>query len=113
MNGCERITAERQRQMEIGWSASHDDSHAEGELAIAAACYAAASAASDAGGDPCPVPSVYVFRDANGGDAWPWEEDADKRPRLDASVPDRVRALEKAGALIAAEIDRLLRCGGA
>ncbi len=80
MNGIERIAAERKRQIEKkGWSAEHDAEHRDGSLAKAAACYAT-------GG-------VW------GG--WPWDMEWWK-------PGDRIRDLEKAGALIAAEIDRLL-----
>ena len=40
--GIRLIAAERQRQVDVeGWTPAHDDEHDEGELAIAAACYAA------------------------------------------------------------------------
>lgn len=39
--GAERISRERQRQIEVeGWTAEHDNAHPNGELAKAAACYA-------------------------------------------------------------------------
>ena len=42
MNGIERIAKERQRQVSVeGWTPQHDDEHKDGEMAIAAACYAA------------------------------------------------------------------------
>jgi hypothetical protein len=105
-NGIGRIVAERSRQI-YGehWTAEHDDAHVDGELALAACCYAA----------PRPL---YIQRE-NGrlADPWPegWLAEWDKRPRTidDALVAptaeERIRMLEKAGALIAAEIDRLLR----
>ena len=41
----EDITAERKRQIEVeGWSSEHDDVHTGGEMALAAAAYAAHSA---------------------------------------------------------------------
>jgi hypothetical protein len=41
-SGVERIADERLRQiMTEGYSAEHDDGHIHGELAMAAACYAA------------------------------------------------------------------------
>lgn len=51
--------------------------------------------------------------------SWPWDQVYDSRPH-DGNTPapsktnisERVRLLEKAGALIAAEIDRLLAMGG-
>ena len=41
MNGIELIAAERQRQItEKGYTADHDEHHCDGELALAAVCYA-------------------------------------------------------------------------
>jgi hypothetical protein len=107
--GAERIAAERRRQIEQeGWTAGHDDEHDEGELALVAALYAT----------PIPLYRRTVKRLGSGTfcDPWPptWDEHWDKRPRedgvlLEPSPSERIRMLEKAGALIAAEIDRLLR----
>ena len=99
-SGAERIADERRRQVGAeGYTAEHDDDHNLGQLAMAAACYAA------------PKP-LYELREHNGSkvfrDPWPWARLFDTRidkPSVDA----RIRLLEKAGALIAAEIDRLLR----
>jgi hypothetical protein len=83
--GVQAITEERRRQIEIeGWTPSHDDAYRNGELARAAACYAIGS---------CPT------------GLWPWHEKWWK-------PGDRRRDLEKAGALIAAEIDRIDRTQG-
>lgn len=82
--GVELIAAERRRQVEAeGWTPEHDTKHWDGELALAAACYA--------------LPEAW-----RSDDIWPWHPGWWK-PRPD----DRVRELVKAGALIAAEIDRL------
>lgn len=90
MTGAERIAAERQRQIEVeGWTAEHDAVHTMGELAAAAAAYANWSDAYDIPGDTAPP-------------CWPWDSE-NWNPSL-----DDIRNLEKAGALIAAEIDRLL-----
>lgn len=89
--GIELIAEERQRQITAeGWTAAHDDDHDSCELAKAAAWYA--------------LPSNWREHIAKRGiiPLWPWTEDA--KPG-----PDRVRELTKAGALIAAEIDRLQR----
>lgn len=96
MDGAQRIAAERKRQVEVeGWDAAHDDRpFRKGRLAVAAACYAL-----HAGHvlDPARVgwehkpPSFWPFA----GRWW--------KPK------DPVRDLERAGALIAAEIDRILR----
>lgn len=89
------IAAERQRQIESeGWTPEHDDEH-NGDLAKAAACYAAPQ-------------SVFWPREGEGLSAshpaliWPWERDWWK-------PADRRRELVKAGALIVAEIERLDR----
>jgi len=97
--GAAMIVEERVRQITAeGYTPEHDDEHCTGDIALAAVCYAA------------PEP-VYVrhgpgmlFRDP-----WPWDRRHDKRhARSDGNV-GRIRDLAKAGALIAAEIDRLLR----
>lgn len=113
LNGVEMIMSERGRQIEIkGYDEDHDDQHDSGELAMAAACYAAPD-------------RIYVLSrsDEEGvsfDDPWPWDEDDDMR-RTDTgkilpntgtpatSTEDRIDQLAKAGALIAAEIDRLRR----
>lgn len=91
--GAEMIAAERQRQIEReGWTAEHDDEHEWGELARAGACYADHTAAMLEGqetDDPHPF--------------WPWRTE-DWKP-----TSDPIRDLVKAGALLAAEIDRLSR----
>lgn len=96
LNGAERIAKERLRQIERKcWGPQHDDDHTLSELAWAAACYAAPK-------------KIYALSRKWGElrffDPWPvdWE---DKR----SCTSSRIRQLEKAGALIAAEIDRLLR----
>lgn len=93
MYGIEMIAEERRRQIEEeGWTAEHDEQHADGELAWAAVCYAAPR-------------DVYKHEEFNGvhsfRDPWPWRY-WDKREKH-----DRIRQLVIAGALIAAELDRL------
>ncbi len=92
-SGVSLIAAERARQVAVeGWTPEHDDEHADGELAKAAACYAL----PPSGDDPEPSdPPAF----------WPWH-------RAWWKPGDRIRELEKAGALIAAEIDRLRRLNG-
>lgn len=91
-NGAELIAAERKRQAtEEGWSPAHDAEHTNGELACAADAYIFAALANEAGK---PVERTVM---------WPWEASWWK------PSPDPVRNLVKAGALIAAEIDRLKR----
>jgi len=95
--GVELIAAERKRQIEKGWTAEHDDkAHNTGSLAKAAICYALEPDERKSKDDR-PYSSWFL-------DFWPWEYDGWK------PTPDnRIRELEKAGALIAAEIDRLIR----
>lgn len=94
MNGIELIAAERKRQIEVeGFDAAHDDNPTNeiDDLAMAAVCYAMTPAARDRFADGIP-------------EEWPWEG------RWWKPTPDdRIRELVKAGALIAAEIDRLMR----
>jgi hypothetical protein len=98
------IAAERQRQIEEeGWTPEHDAEHGDDDLARAAAVYALP--AGRRGSRAVPHPGNIGDR----GDAWryvpyqwPWRVQ-DWKPTPD----DRVRELVKAGALIAAEIDRL------
>lgn len=96
VSGIQLIAAERARQIEgEGWSAEHDDKHRELELLRAAESYLTAVISPDEEGDE------------NGqtrpGWDWPWD-----RKRWKPS-DDPVRNLVKAGALIAAELDRLQR----
>ena len=108
--GAERIAKERARQIsEEDYDEPHDDDHVGGQLAMAAACYAASAANA----------RIYVMEEfaasVSFDDPWPWDECYDKRPydgnvlREPVSDAQRIRMLEKAGALVAAEIDRLLR----
>lgn len=105
MAGIDDIAAERQRQIAAeGWDAAHDDAHTDGSLSRAAACYAAhASAYQRVSQDV----SLDVYREIEprnsaGTLGWPWDWKwwKPKDPRRD---------LVRAGALIAAEIDRLDR----
>ncbi len=100
--GAELIAAERARQVnEEGWTPEHDAEHADGALRKAAACYL----------DPTKVGwrRKVVEHAENGGrdrttvvsNEWPWDVEWFK------PSPDPIRNLVKAGALIAAEIDRL------
>jgi hypothetical protein len=96
MTGIERIAAERKRQIEEeGWTAEHDDQWNYDELAMAALCYVIP------GKDNHGKDNLFIK------DRWPLN-DGFWKPTPD----NRIRELEKAGALIAAEIDRLLRLGG-
>lgn len=89
-SGVELIRVERDRQIEVeGWSHDHDLEHERGQLSIAAAWYAVEG--TDA--------SISYPDDEPEGSGWPWGPQWCK-PK------DRVRNLTRAGALIAAEIDR-------
>jgi hypothetical protein len=68
-----------------GWTAEHDDEYIHGELVTAAVCY---------------VLEDHTFAQA----LWPWDLTWWK-----PSPDDRIKELKKAAALIAAEIDRLIR----
>lgn len=92
------VLAERARQTRIeGWSAEHDDLHTSGELAGAAACYAAYRSNLD----PVTVMGADLIETM-----WPWCPSWWK-------PTDRRRDLVKAGALILAEIERLDRAAKA
>jgi hypothetical protein len=90
------IQAERRRQVNVeGWTPEHDDTHANGELADAAACYAIVPRPLVAG----TMASIFER-------LWPWSREWWK-------PADRRRNLIKAGALIVAEIERLDRAAKA
>lgn len=89
----ELIANERQRQIEEeGYTTEHDDFHRFGELAMAAAVYAA----------PPRMRGVFNLHKL-----WPWNWIFWK-----ATPKDRIRELVKSGALIVAEIERLQRKEG-
>jgi len=112
------IESERLRQIEDeGYDAEHDDEHGDGELAMAAACYAA----------PRPIFRLGISdRFAGGGrgngrrntglepetvhftDFWPFDTKWDKR-----HLHSRERQLVIAGAFLLAELERLERAKAA
>jgi hypothetical protein len=99
--GVELIHLERLRQLqEENYNPEHDDNHIADQLVLAAVCYAT----------PAPLrrhPPVFSrgqgwqpsVRPEYWPSGWYWKPTPD----------NRVRELVKAGALIAAEIDRLTR----
>lgn len=100
-SGAELIERERRRQTDAeGYSYRHDDGHAHGELVLAAVQYALPESKRVLIGPSSGLPDAFDNIPVD----WPWENEAWK-PTPD----DRVRELVKAGALIAAEIDRLTR----
>lgn len=102
MAGVELIAAERQRQIDAeGWSPEHDDQHTGGELSWAASCYASVGSAVIRGATADEFPADLVMAEGE----WPgdWGEEFWKPSN------DPIRNLVKAGALIAAEIDRIQR----
>lgn len=99
--GAELIADERKRQIEVeGWSAEHDAQYNNYELINAALCYCQPESTRTydrlwkglESPDDSTIPPVF----------WPWAKEWWK-----PSPDDRIRELTKAGALIAAEIDRL------
>lgn len=123
--GIELIADERKRQIYVeGWNNLHDDDHDTMQLSGAAGCYVANAINKSYEGEPHTNKKRARFQynyDAeknflvNSGDrgdrqlskggwkdGWPWGEDWDKREKHDI-----MRSLVIAGALIAAEIDRL------
>lgn len=91
--GAQMILEERRRQIvKEGWTSEHDDAHTEKEIARAADTY---------------MGEYIGWSDDETGDAvpecWPWDASWWK------PSTDPIRNLVKAGALIAAEIDRLQR----
>lgn len=101
--GIERIILERERQIHLeGWTADHDDEHKTGELADAAACYAA--------GEHVYIKSAFdeIHKLDTYEDIWPFDDSWFKTDP-EYSISGRIIELEKAGALCAAEIDRLIR----
>lgn len=109
-SGVDLIAEERLRQIQQeGWSAKHDDGHGIGELCSAAGAYLFAGdcLANAAAMNPayhCTLESLtQEILDNSKLVSWPWDVEWLK------VSPDPVRNLVKAGALIAAEIDRLQR----
>lgn len=89
--GADRIARERSRQLSAkGYTPAHDDEHIGGELVTAAIAYAEITI-NPCCEDPDRSAEMWPF-----SDGWNPSEDP-------------IRNLERAGALIAAEIDRLQR----
>lgn len=98
MSGVELIAAERRRQVEEeGWTAEHDEEHIDGELCGGAAAYATVAHRQIGSGQ------FYAESVKPPAQTWRWSHEWWKPSE------DPIRNLVKAGALIAAEIDRLQR----
>lgn len=122
--GASLILTERYRQIqEEGWTPAHDAEHDRGELLKAARLYAEAGQIAADGPRTAGIVARYLERRGyeqdedyrrmvenparhyfgwdKAPDEWPWD------PSWWKPSPDPVANLVKAGALIAAEIDRL------
>ena len=97
--GALLISAERFRQVDDeGWTDEHDDHYTNDELTRAAGCYLGAELKET-------KPEIPRYkRTVTARGTWPWPK---KWLKIDQTSD--VRNLVKAGALIAAEIDRRLR----
>lgn len=102
-DGALLIAAERQRQIEQeGFNKTHDDKYngtKPGALTMGAICYSTMAGSSPAMRDKLRVAHPLY---------WPWNLQWWK-PGKDNTNASRIRELVKAGALLAAEIDRLQR----
>lgn len=100
--GVELIAEERQRQLnELEYTPCRDDGYVLGELAIAASVYAKPNFLREMRVDPL---EEWEVPNASKPVGWPWAAIFWK-----PSPNNRIKELSKAGALIAAEIDRLNR----
>ena len=98
MSGSELITAERERQIDaFDWTPEHDDGHIGCELLDAAICYAGMARSQILDSDEGAEAQIGLM------EGWPFE------PEWWKPNSNPVRNLVKAGAFIAAEIDRLQR----
>ena len=100
MAGVEIIAAERKRQIEVkGYTPEHDDEHDLGELGLAAALYALPYDAK-IGNEPLLTQDDFIALHIALETGCGFYVDPE---------PDKLKRLAKAGALIAAEIDRVNR----
>lgn len=120
ISGAELITLERQRQVIVeGYTAEHDSKQIEGELAMAAICYANPQRRRvlKANDD---YPNLPVVKEINPktqqeetfmlvpDSFWPFSLRDWKPSQKDQhDLRGRLRDLQKAGAFIAAEMDRI------
>ncbi|TGE29835.1 hypothetical protein [Hymenobacter metallicola] len=103
LTGAELIAAERQEQIhKHGWDVAHDDDYGRGELMQAAATALSLYASGD-------MANICVAGQTEEVKMWPWQTEFGL---VFFRKIERKSPLEKlivAGALIAAEIDRLQR----
>jgi hypothetical protein len=98
--GIDIIAAERKRQVGVkGYTPEHDDEHDLGELALAAALYVLPYDAK-IGDEPLLKQDDYIALHITLETGCNFFVDPE---------PDKLKRLAKAGALIAAEIDRIKR----
>ena len=122
VDGVKIIEQERRRQIDgEGFDAQRDDGYFNGSLADAAACYAATKKIYHDN-------TLYDGKEIRFIELWPWHKDWDKRQKRPypflarhilkdpakivndlIDIDGRIKELAKAGALCAAEIDRLER----
>lgn len=95
-NGVKSIQVERRRQIIDGFDSVHDDQHTTGQLLLAARCYVVAAMLAERNTE---LPTLA----RRAGHLWPWQQSA-WNPSTDP-----LRNVIKAGALLAAEADRLER----
>lgn len=108
------LIAEEVKQVSLmnKWNYENDEDYGHGELAAAAACYAANSILKDRKDKQFvrfqvkeKITEEYgfpVYSETDYVDGWPWADEYDNR-----SKHNSLKSLIVAGALIAAEIDRL------
>jgi hypothetical protein len=98
--GSEMTHEERMRQIEVeGWTPEHDDTQVHGEMAKAAMSYVDFACRLGGRFHDHIIANKQFYRP----EFWLWDDELWK------PSDDPIRNLQKAGALIAAEIDRLLR----
>ena len=106
LSGVKLIALERKRQLEEeGWNAHHDSRHEPGTLSMAGAQYARVASmwGKSLHKGTSRLETLMEIKDTAPG-SWPWSQDWWK-PTPD----DLLRQYAKAGALIAAEMDKIIR----
>ncbi len=112
MDGAERIKQERARQVGL-YDEYHDRGHEDDELVMAAVIYALPPHYREEPFDlASPLPGGLDQEVTLLGQWWPGCEGLNGEVDWLYRPGDRIRELTKAGALIAAEIDRLLLVEG-